>query len=124
MKRAAVILITLTVLLSVLVGCGSASIKRGVVAIQIAGDSMQPTFYAGAYAYIDTTIPFKNVKIGDIIAYKVGQDINIHRLISISDGYITTQGDNNAKADEPVQISAYYGKLIEIKTPDGRTLKP
>ena len=74
--------------------------------------SMQPTFYA------DDMIIYKKanletLKEGDIVVYKRGDDLIVHRIVSIADGYVTTKGDNNSVADEPFEKNNVIGVYIK-----------
>ena len=51
-------------------------------------------------------------------------ELIVHRLIKIENGYLYTKGDANAQEDEPSPINTYYGKVVKIKTTDGKTIKP
>lgn len=48
----------------------------------------------------------KNIKVGDVIVYETPLHNNpiIHRVVEIGDGEFITKGDNNYKADPPVDF--------------------
>ena len=51
---------------------------------------------------------------GDIVVYQSGSILVVHRIIDITDGMVTTQGDANEAADAPIELSAIKGKVISI----------
>lgn len=76
--------------------------------------SMEPEIETGSICFIDGRN--RDVRIGDIVAYKTGDITVIHRVISeTDDGYIT-KGDNNDAADAaPVPAENISGKYyLEI----------
>jgi len=87
----------------------------------IASGSMRPTLDVGDIAVTVQTPPEK-IRVGDIIQYwRQGETAPIiHRVIEISQAgattYITTKGDANTAADEPIIISSTQrlGKVVLI----------
>lgn len=70
--------------------------------VAIASGSMEPVYYRGDAVIIEK-INAKEVKIGDILVFKVGSGIVTHRVVEISqeDGKMVfcTKGDNNKTED-------------------------
>ena len=61
--------------------------------------SMEPFYPKGSLVFIDTKIPLSEIKIGDVIAFKISTGAFVlHRLIFIKDGYSLLQGDANNDA--------------------------
>ena len=81
----------------------------------VVSDSMYPTLEANdfiVYQKVNTT----ELSPDDIIVYQkdygTGPILIVHRLKSIMDGYVITQGDNNAVEDEPFKVSDIVGKMV------------
>jgi len=82
--------------------------------------SMAPTIKMGALVSYDTSIPFGDLSVGDIILFNVANssDIWVSRIIHIYPGEISTKGDGNP-APEGFNIisSMYVGKVVKINNP-------
>lgn len=50
----------------------------------------------------------------EIVVYQSGSILVVHRIMDITDGMVTTKGDANQAADEPVELSAIKGKVIAV----------
>lgn len=78
----------------------------GVSVVQ--SGSMEPTFKKGDMLFINKT---DDLKEGDIVVYKTGNILVVHRIVSI-DGYnITTKGDANNTTDNPITKADVKGKV-------------
>ena len=53
-------------------------------------------------------------ELDDIVVYQSGSILVVHRIISIDGQTVTTQGDANPVADEPMDVSLIKGKVIAI----------
>ena len=82
--------------------------------------SMLPNMRPGEHFISDYQYPFKDIKVGDIIAFRVEKDsvAITHRVIRIEKDeyrktYLVTKGDNN-EYEDPWRIYPvrYYGKLL------------
>ena len=77
--------------------------------LEVVSGSMEPTIKVGDIIVID--VEDKDYKIGDIITFR---DINgsfvTHRIISIEDNVMVTQGDANDSVDEEMSVSSIVGK--------------
>lgn len=80
-------------------GFGSAIVLSG---------SMEPTFATGDLIVVREC---ENVELDDIVVYQQGGNLVVHRVIDIDGESITTQGDANNVADEPIQRSAVKGTV-------------
>lgn len=73
---------------------------------------MVPEFMAGDIAITYTT-DFDSIQVGDIITYLDDGNIIIHRVISKTDSYIKTKGDNNPTEDVVlIDRQNYMGKVV------------
>lgn len=78
----------------------------------VASNSMVPEFMAGDIAITYTT-DFDEIQVGDIITYLDDGNIIIHRVISKTDSYIKTKGDNNPTEDVVlIDRQNYMGKVV------------
>ena len=89
--------------------------------IAIASGSMKPNINKGDVVIIDQKSNIKNLKKGDIIAYKYNNRIIVHRIVNIEkpeeELYIYTKGDaNNAKDDYIVYEKTIIG-VVNYKVP-------
>lgn len=60
--------------------------------------SMEPKFKVGSIIYYKS-VPIDEIKVGDIITFKLGDSLVSHRVYSISDGLYETKGDANNTVD-------------------------
>jgi signal peptidase I len=55
-----------------------------------------------------------DINVGDVVVYeKDGSEI-IHRVINTDGDTLTTKGDANTAADDPIEVSAVKGKLVAL----------
>ena len=73
--------------------------------------SMEPTFSKGTLLLVKENA---DVEPGDIVVYQSGQELIVHRVISLDKetGTVITQGDANNVADEPFDLSQIRGEVI------------
>jgi signal peptidase I len=88
----------------------------GVTLAHAIGQSMEPGLRQGDLLVFRATTA-DAVKVGDVIAYNRGEMPISHRVIEIrhADGggiVLVTKGDNNARADAPIDASAVKAKLV------------
>jgi signal peptidase I len=82
----------------------------------VASNSMEPKLCPNDLIFYKET-DVNEISVGDTIVYKK-TDANgnnmliVHDVVQIGDGYVTTQGVNNAAPDEAFPISAIVGKYI------------
>ena len=65
--------------------------------------------------YVDDLVIIKatdNYKVNDIVLFQDGNSLVIHRIIEIDGDTVTTKGDANNTADEPIQKSQIKGVLV------------
>ncbi|MBQ1848281.1 MAG: signal peptidase I [Clostridia bacterium] len=73
--------------------------------------SMEPTLSANDLIFVARSAEYKT---DDIVVYSTAGTPVVHRIISIDreSGILTTQGDANNVADDPVSLSRVKGKVI------------
>lgn len=72
--------------------------------------SMEPKFKTGSIIYYKS-VPTNEIKVGDVITFKLGDSLVSHRVYSISDGLYETKGDaNNAVDATRIKASDIVGK--------------
>lgn len=88
----------------------------GIGEAVVASNSMEPELYANDLIFYREVDP-EEVAVNDIIVYEKtsfsGESILIvHQVIDVGNGYVTTQGINNAVPDESFPVSAVVGKYM------------
>lgn len=76
----------------------------------VKSDSMAPTIYKNALVIVR----LNNLELQkeDIIAFKVSDELVMHRIKEINDGKIITKGDANNSYDSPINYTDVIGKVI------------
>lgn len=76
--------------------------------------SMAPAIPVGSICIVDKNSPFRDIREGDIISFRIGEDMLVtHRAVSIDSDGITTKGDaNNSEDIAKVTESNYIGKTV------------
>lgn len=99
------------------------------VAVVLSG-SMEPEFSKGDLIIVKECDDYA---LRDIVVFDSGRSLTVHRIIDIDGTTVTTQGDANDVADEPIDASLIKGKVLFwlggvgsivefIKTPIGTLL--
>ena len=83
-------------------GVGSAVVQSG---------SMEPAFSKGDLLFLKAT---DELAVGDIIVFKSGNVLVVHRIVAIDGDSITTKGDANNAADTPVSREDVKGKVTAV----------
>lgn len=81
----------------------------GVGMSVVLSGSMEPELSVNDLVIVRETDGYE---IGDIVVYQDGSSLVIHRIVSIEDGTVITQGDANNVADAPISASAIKGKEV------------
>lgn len=81
----------------------------GYGAAVVLSGSMEPTFSKDALIFVKET---DEVRVGDIVVYQSGNELIVHRIVSISKDMVVTQGDANNVADPPFEKSAVKGVVL------------
>ncbi len=85
---------------------------------------MSPALRDGDLVFVGKT-PVKNLRLGDIIAFREKETHYIHRFLYTKPGpqgspLIITKADRNFKQDAPLQACDFVGKVLEIKNGNRR----
>lgn len=81
----------------------------GTARVIVVSGSMQPAIDVGDMLIIREQ---KDYQAGDIITFRMGENLVTHRIIEINDALVITQGDKNNVADAPNNLSSIEGKVI------------
>ncbi len=71
--------------------------------------SMEPTLSVNDVILVRKS---ESYNINDIVVYDSGRKMIVHRIIDQKDDTITTKGDANNAADEPISAKAVKGKVL------------
>ncbi len=88
-------------------------------AIVLSG-SMEPTLHVDDLIIVTISDSYA---VGDIVVYQSGNSLVVHRILEITDGMVTTQGDANNAPDAPVELSQIKGKVENHVTGVGRLVR-
>lgn len=80
----------------------------------VEGMSMEPTLQSGDLVIVVKRVSADDVKAGDVVVYRRGGTLIIHRVVKIESGTLITKGDNNWLPDPPVSFQSVIGKVLEI----------
>lgn len=90
-------------------------------AIAIATGSMYPNIKVGDVVIVDQHKDYKDLKVGEVIAYKYGKVVIVHRLCDIvvikGDYYFYTKGDNNENKDNYIIYPDTIMGNVKVKIP-------
>lgn len=81
----------------------------GYGAAVVLSGSMEPEFSKGDLIFVKETETYAE---NDIVVFQTGNILIVHRIIAIDGETITTKGDSNNVADEPIPVSAVRGKVL------------
>lgn len=82
----------------------------GIVPYIVLSGSMEPAISTGSIVLVDTTE--KDYRIGDIISYKIKDQIVTHRIVKMDTGIYKTKGDSNEIEDSiSLNESQIIGKV-------------
>ena len=81
----------------------------GYGAAVVLSGSMEPEFSEGDLIVVKEA---ENYKLNDIAVFQDGNSLVVHRIVSINGETITTKGDANNTADEPINVSAVKGEVL------------
>lgn len=86
------------------------------MAIVLSG-SMEPELSAGDLIIVKATDQFT---VRDVVVYQDGESLVVHRIVDVNEDTITTKGDANNVADEPISSDAIKGKVALVFPAVGR----
>ena len=106
-----IILVVITLLTSLFIILEAILSSHGIILnFSNYGHSMDPTIKGNALCAFDTTVPFDELKSGDIISFKERTE---HHMASASITVHITKGDGNEDIDSvPVMESGFIGKML------------
>ena len=81
----------------------------GVGAAIVLSGSMEPTLSVNDLVIVKEQDSYQ---VDDIVVYQERNHMVIHRVISVADEVLQTQGDANNVADEPISLTCVKGKMI------------
>ena len=74
--------------------------------------SMEPTIGVNDLIVVEKT---NDYEVDDIVVYQSGDTLIVHRIYSIDGEIVRTVGDNNdGSLDDPINIKAIQGEVIDI----------
>ena len=77
---------------------------------EIASNSMSPELQVGDFIIVK---PDTKYEPGDIVTYREEDYFVTHRVKSINDDLVVTQGDFNNAEDDPIHTSDIVGKMVK-----------
>jgi len=83
----------------------------GYSIFEVLTGSMADTINPGDCIIVSLT---KDVKLNDIITYKVGDEYITHRVIEVYSGTYVTKGDANNAKDKPIDQDQVVGKVVTV----------
>lgn len=81
----------------------------GYGAAVVLSGSMEPELYKGDLILVKETDIYKQ---NDVVVFQDGNSLVVHRIIEIDGDAITTKGDANTSADEPISVSDVKGRVL------------
>ncbi len=81
----------------------------GYGAAVVLSGSMEPEFSQGDLIIVKETDSFE---VNDIVVFQDNNSLVVHRIIEIGGETVTTKGDANNVADEPISAEAVKGKVM------------
>lgn len=81
----------------------------GYGAAVVLSGSMEPEFSKGDLIFVKETLEYAE---NDIVVFQDGNTLVVHRIIEIDEDTITTKGDANNAADEPITQEVIKGEVI------------
>ena len=89
----------------------------GYKPLVVLSGSMEPTFKTGSVIYYKHVLE-EDIKVGDVITFKMGDSLVSHRVKSIENKMYETKGDaNNASDATRISYSDIVGKDAKISIP-------
>jgi len=71
--------------------------------------SMEPTFSANTLIFVEEC---DSVAVDDIVVYQDGGSLVVHKVIAVDGDTITTKGDANNVADDPISHADVKGRVL------------
>lgn len=80
----------------------------------VEGTSMEPVLQTGDVVVVIRKVKPEELSVGDIVVYRRGSSLVIHRVVSLGPSGLVTKGDNNWAPDPPVPYEAVVGKVLSV----------
>ena len=71
--------------------------------------SMEPELSVGDLILVKES---DDIQVNDVVVYQSMNSLVVHRVVDVNENMITTQGDANNVADEPVDVSLVKGEVF------------
>jgi signal peptidase I len=81
----------------------------------ITSQSMFPTLKRGDIVLLQGVDEAADLEVGDIIAYRNGDGLGMHRIVRVDGETITTKGDARLDEDEPITFDQVVGRAFNIR---------
>lgn len=87
----------------------------GIQSYIVRSGSMEPGMPTGSICMVDTKYEFEKIRVNDVIAFRMGNNLVTHRVIQMTEDGFITKGDHN-KVDDGLTTTEenYVGKNIMI----------
>ena len=99
----------LIVILYTLAGAEQMPMVLGFGTAVVQSGSMEPTLSVDDLLFVKEESSYD---VGDIVVYRSGNMLVVHRITEISGDTVTAQGDANNTADEPFDASEIRGRVV------------
>lgn len=96
-------------------------LREGTAWVREAGESMAPLVRAGDLLRLVPVDPGR-VRAGDLIAFRQGEALVVHRVLRRTRARVLTKGDALARADAPVAAPDVLARVVAVRTPAGRSI--
>ena len=102
----------LNIIMTIIIIVGSVFVILSCIGIQpyvVESGSMQPDIPTGSLCFINKKAKYENMKVGDIIAFKINSNaFATHRIVSITNEGFETKGDANNVIDNIITTKDNY----------------
>lgn len=102
----------LNIIMTIIIIVGSVFVILFCIGIQpyvVESGSMQPDIPTGSLCFINKKAKYENMKVGDIIAFKINSNaFATHRIVSITNEGFETKGDANNVIDNIITTKDNY----------------
>ena len=87
----------------------------GIQSYIVRSGSMEPGMPTGSICMVDTKYEFEKIRVNDVIAFRMGNNLVTHRVIQMTEDGFITKGDHNEVDDGLTTTEEnYVGKNIMI----------
>ncbi len=92
----------------------------GVGAAVVLSGSMEPVLSVDDLIVV---IAREDYQVDDVVVYQSGSVLVVHRVVAVDGQTVTTKGDANPVADEPMDMAAVKGKVVGMISGAGALVK-